>query len=96
MTKNITVILGHPDSSSYCGALAATYVQAAEAAGHSVKFFKLGEVAFDATLHHGHNKRQELELWPKRNPRRNYLGEISGFYLPQLVGFYAFFAQRTI
>lgn len=61
MTKNITVILGHPDSSSYCGALAATYVQAAEEAGHSVKFFKLGEVAFDATLHHGYNKRQELE-----------------------------------
>ena len=61
MTKNITVILGHPDSSSYCGVLAAAYVQAAEEAGHSVKFFKLGEVAFDATLHHGYNKRQELE-----------------------------------
>lgn len=61
MTKNITVILGHPDSDSYCGTLAATYAQAAEDAGHSVKLFKLGEVAFDATLHHGYNKRQELE-----------------------------------
>lgn len=61
MSKNITVILGHPDSNSYCGALATAYVQAAEEAGHSVKFFKLGEVQFDTTLHHGYQKRQELE-----------------------------------
>lgn len=61
MAKRVTVILGHPESSSYCGELAATYVQAAEDAGHSVRFFKLGEVAFDPTLHHGYNTRQELE-----------------------------------
>lgn len=61
MAKNITVILGHPDSNSYCGALATNYVQAAEAEGHSVRYFKLGEIAFDASMHHGYNKRQELE-----------------------------------
>ena len=61
MAKNITVILGHPDASSYCGALATTYVQAAEAAGHSVKYFELGDIAFDPILHHGYNKRQALE-----------------------------------
>jgi NAD(P)H dehydrogenase (quinone) len=61
MSKNITVILGHPDSNSYCGSLATAYAQAAEVAGHSVRFFKLGDIAFDPTLHHGYSKRQELE-----------------------------------
>lgn len=61
MPKNITVILGHPDSSSYCGELASAYVQAAREAGHEVRFFKLGEIAFDPTLHHGYKQRQELE-----------------------------------
>lgn len=61
MSKNITVILGHPDSDSYCGALASAYAQAAEGAGHAVRFFKLGDIPFDPTLHHGYNKRQELE-----------------------------------
>lgn len=61
MTKNIAVILGHPDATSYCAALATAYVNAAEEAGHSVKFFKLGEIEFDPTLHQGYNKRQELE-----------------------------------
>lgn len=61
MSKKITVILGHPDSNSYCSLLAETYVQTAEEAGHKVKFFKLGEIAFDPILHHGYNKRQELE-----------------------------------
>ncbi len=61
MSKNITVILGHPDSNSYCGALASAYVQAAAEAGHSVKFFKLGDAQFDTTLHHGYQNRQELE-----------------------------------
>lgn len=61
MSKNITVILGHPDANSYCGLLAETYAQAARESGHSVKLFKLGEVVFDPILHHGYNKRQELE-----------------------------------
>lgn len=61
MSKNIAVILGHPDSASFCGTLAETYAKAAKEAGHSVRFFKLGEMAFDPTLHHGYNKRQELE-----------------------------------
>ena len=61
MSKNIVVILGHPDSLSYCGALATAYAQAAQEAGCNVKLFKLGEITFDQTLHHGYNKRQELE-----------------------------------
>lgn len=61
MPKNITVILGHPDASSFCGALAEMYVQSASNVGHSVRYFKLGEIAFDPILHHGYNQRQELE-----------------------------------
>jgi NAD(P)H dehydrogenase (quinone) len=61
MPRNIVVILGHPDSSSYCGTLAAAYAQAAQEAGHDTRFFKLGEVAFDLTLHHGYKARQEHE-----------------------------------
>lgn len=55
------VILGHPDSNSYCGSLAQSYEQTASKNGHEVKLFKLGELEFDPILHHGHNKRQELE-----------------------------------
>lgn len=61
MPKHITVILGHPDADSYCGELASAYVQAARDAGHEVRFFKLGEIAFDPTLHHGYKQRQDLE-----------------------------------
>jgi len=61
VSKNITVILGHPDASSFCGVLASTYAQAAEESGHHVRLFKLGEVPFDPVLHHGYKKRQELE-----------------------------------
>ncbi len=61
MSKNITVILGHPDASSFCGAIADQYVASAQAAGHSVRVFKLGEVVFDPVLRHGYNQRQALE-----------------------------------
>src|SRR6218665_2314714 len=61
MGRKITVILGHPDPASYCGALADAYVEAARQAGHEVRFFKLGEIAFDPVLHHGYRQIQPLE-----------------------------------
>jgi len=61
MKKNIVVIVGHPDSNSYCASLAENYVKAAAEEGHEVKLFKLGDANFDPILHHGHNQRQELE-----------------------------------
>ncbi len=61
MAKNILVVLGHPDSDSYCGQLADGYSEAAQEAGHHVKSFKLGELEFDPSLHHGYSKRQVLE-----------------------------------
>jgi len=54
-------VLGHPDAASYCGALADAYAQAAGAAGHEVRLFRLGDLRFDPILHHGYHQRQELE-----------------------------------
>lgn len=61
MGRRITVILGHPDAASYCGALADAYVEAARLAGHEVRVFKLGDMAFDPVLHHGYRQIQPLE-----------------------------------
>lgn len=61
MSRKITVILGHPDAASYCGGLADTYVEAARQAGHEVKLFRLGDIAFDPVLHHGYRQIQPLE-----------------------------------
>lgn len=61
MKKNITIIVGHPDSTSYCAQLASAYAQSAKDCGHEVRFFQLGDIAFDPTLHNGYKTRQELE-----------------------------------
>lgn len=61
MPKNITVILGHPNSSSLCGALADGYETAAVQAGHRVRVHKLGDIDFDPVLHHGYKEAQVLE-----------------------------------
>lgn len=61
MPKNIAVILGHPDSQSLCGAIAARYLKSAAEEGHSVRLFKLGELEFDPVLRGGYRKSQELE-----------------------------------
>lgn len=61
MTKRVLVILGHPDSASFCGALAESYISGAVSAGHDVKVLRLGDLAFDPILHQGYRKVQELE-----------------------------------
>jgi len=61
MSKRITVILGHPDGNSLCAALADAYVAAAEKHGHSVRYFKLGDMQFDPILRMGYKQRQVLE-----------------------------------
>lgn len=61
MKKNIVVIVGHPDSSSYCASLAESYVKEAIEKGNEVKLFKLGDACFDPILRHGYHQRQELE-----------------------------------
>lgn len=59
--RNVAVILGHPDSTSLCGALARTYAEGARAAGASVREINLGDLTFDPVLRHGYREAQALE-----------------------------------
>lgn len=61
MSKRILVILGHPSNRSFCGALADSYIEAAQQAGHEVRQLRLGELAFDPVLHEGYQQIQPLE-----------------------------------
>ncbi|WP_178098650.1 NAD(P)H-dependent oxidoreductase [Pseudomonas sp. H3(2019)] len=61
MSKRILVILGHPSSNSFCGALTDRYVQAAKNAGHEVRELRLGTLSFDPILREGYQQIQPLE-----------------------------------
>lgn len=61
MNKRITVILGHPDSETFCGALAGAYMEGAKASGADVAFVALGELEFDPILSKGYRGHQTLE-----------------------------------
>jgi NAD(P)H dehydrogenase (quinone) len=62
MGKRILVILGHPASNSFCGALAERYVQSAVRAGHEVRQLFLGAMDFDPVLREGYQQAQPLEV----------------------------------
>lgn len=57
----ILLILGHPDSGSFCAALARAYADAAQAAGHELRELPLCNLQFDPILHAGHRGQQSLE-----------------------------------
>ncbi|MBX9906417.1 NAD(P)H-dependent oxidoreductase [Patescibacteria group bacterium] len=59
--KKIFVLLGNPDSDSFSGTVATTYVDAAKAAGHEVERINIGDLAFDPILHKGYKEIQALE-----------------------------------
>ncbi len=59
--SRILIILGHPDSDSFCGEISRRYKQAAESAGHKCKLIRLGDLEFNPVLLHGYKKRTELE-----------------------------------
>lgn len=61
MGKKILVILGHPNTESFCGALFRAYIEGAKAVGSEIREIKLGELKFDPVLWKGYNKEQELE-----------------------------------
>lgn len=61
MSKNIVVVLGSTEEDSFCASIADEYVKSAEKVGHSIKYFKLGEIEFDPVLRNGYKKRQKLE-----------------------------------
>ena len=59
--KKILIILGHPDSKSFCGAIADEYQKSAKTSGHQIKRINIGDLKFDPILHHGYKKIQTLE-----------------------------------
>lgn len=61
MSKRILVIIGHPAKESFCGALANSYAEGAQAAGNDVQLISLGSLSFDPVLHNGYATIQELE-----------------------------------
>ena len=56
MKKNILVILGHPDTNSFCNSLAKAYIDSAKVSGSEVRELQLGELKFDPILWNGYNK----------------------------------------
>jgi len=61
MSRSIVILLGHPDRDSLCGTIAERYRDAAQAAGHCVHLFALGEADFDPVLRHGYRQIPPLE-----------------------------------
>ncbi|MBI1320390.1 MAG: flavodoxin family protein [Candidatus Hydrogenedens sp.] len=59
--KRTLVLLGHPDTDSFCGALADAYVDGVERAGAPVRRINLGDLQFDPVLHKGYKVIQDLE-----------------------------------
>lgn len=57
----IYLLLAHPDSVSFNGALADAYAEAALAAGHEVRRQNIGELTFDPILWKGYREIQALE-----------------------------------
>lgn len=61
MSKRVLIILGHPSTGSFCGAIATCYFEAATQAGREVRIVQLGALNFDPVLHEGYNQIQTLE-----------------------------------
>lgn len=57
----VTIIVGHPQRTTFCEALAEAYRRGAEKAGHRVHLFKLAELNFEPILREGYRKEQPLE-----------------------------------
>ena len=62
-TKNIFILLGHPDpeTDTFSKAMTEAYEKGAKDTGHTVRRTNLGEVDFDPILHKGYKEIQELE-----------------------------------
>ena len=61
MKKKILVILGHPNTDSFCGALFDSYIKGAKSNGAEVREIRLGEIKYDPVLWNGYNEIQKLE-----------------------------------
>jgi NAD(P)H dehydrogenase (quinone) len=61
MKKNILVIMGHPDTNSFCGSLTKAYIESAKVTSSEIRELQLSKLKFDPILWNGYNKFQELE-----------------------------------
>ena len=53
-SKNILVLLGHPDADTFSGNVADHYQAGAEDAGHTVQRVNIGDLSLDPILHKGY------------------------------------------
>ena len=58
---DILIIDGHPNSDSFCAALASRYARGAREAGATVNVLALRSLSFDVILHQGYQAKQALE-----------------------------------
>ncbi|HWV53348.1 NAD(P)H-dependent oxidoreductase [Pseudorhodoplanes sp.] len=58
---SVTIIVGHPQRTTFCEALAEAYRRGAESSGHTVRVFKLAEMSFEPILREGYRREQPLE-----------------------------------
>lgn len=61
MKKKIMIVIGHPQTNTFCEALGKAYRDGAQGAGHDVQLFTLATLAFDPILHNGYRAVQPLE-----------------------------------
>ena len=59
--KKILIILGHPDSYSFCSSLTNSYFQGAKETGYEIKRLNIGDLNFDPNLKKGYKEIQKLE-----------------------------------
>lgn len=57
----VFIIIGHPDTQSFCRKLGESYAEGAREAGHEVRMANLSDLSFDPILHKGYRELQELE-----------------------------------
>ena len=61
MSKKTLLVLGHPDTASFCGALADAYQQGAQNEGVEIKRIDVADLSFDPILKRGYKEIQTLE-----------------------------------
>lgn len=59
--KNILIINGHPNASSFCGGIASQYAETATSLGHNVQVLHLGDMHFEPSLKTAYKHIQPLE-----------------------------------
>ena len=59
--SKIAIVVGNPQTASYCEGLGKAYLRGAQSGGHEAKLFVLAQMKFDAILREGYRREQVLE-----------------------------------